>query len=388
MRLIISSSNRRKAMSFNIDPQVAANAFFHGMEQHRAEAGGRNHLKLPTGVSFFSPKVLPEINKLVFLPYLVKQGEKKNPMCSAGTVYYTRYYYAHRRIGGSGTTVVCPTSIGKPCPICKHVQELCMDYTTNREQIKLLRKKDRQIFNVIDLSEEKKTIKVFESSTFCFGEILETTFKTFSEADRKKFGVFFLPEGGYIMRVAFKKTTSEKGNLIKAERIDFEPRSPIKNEIIERCVDLDAILEILPYAQLEKILKEGEGEEEIAEEESKGLDLDDVDVFNPEKIAIVEPETPKKEKEAVVIDAVENNSEDPFKKEAENVLESLEVVDSNSMDGFLEEKKEAPKEKKEVSKESNSKCPHGHAFGSDCGNFSECQKCKLSNECAKACGLI
>ncbi|MCK9457302.1 MAG: hypothetical protein M0R31_08420, partial [Candidatus Riflebacteria bacterium] len=89
------------------------------------------HLNLPKGISVFREEPKTRVS-LDILPYTVTDAnhpdrDDEYAIASPGELWYKRPYWLHRNIGASNESVVCPTSVGKPCPICKHRAQMLKD---------------------------------------------------------------------------------------------------------------------------------------------------------------------------------------------------------------------------------------------------------------------
>lgn len=216
--------------------------------EEQRHTGGSSYIKLPPDVKFLQThKGKMELD---ILPYEVACDT--NPEAEKGTLWYQRTFYLHRDIGAEQKPYICPSTIGKKCPICEHRAILARDPNADEATLKSLKKSERELFNVIDLetpATEKEGVKVFESSVHTFGKKLNEELR---EGDEDWVGFADL-EKGYTLKVRFTEETLGKNKFLDASRIDFEPRDDYPESILDEVVDLDACLVILPYDKLEKI---------------------------------------------------------------------------------------------------------------------------------------
>jgi len=82
------------------------------------------YLNLPREINVFNPEPGSRV-KLDFLPYEVtdaRHPDRDNELGVAipGELWYKRPFKVHRNIGAGNETVVCPSSVGKKCPICEY----------------------------------------------------------------------------------------------------------------------------------------------------------------------------------------------------------------------------------------------------------------------------
>ncbi len=78
---------------------------------------GPSWLNLPEGVSEFTPEKAGKYS-FDFLPYKVTVDVNPDGI-EKGTVWYKRQFLVHHGVGSGNKSVVCPTSIGKKCPISR-----------------------------------------------------------------------------------------------------------------------------------------------------------------------------------------------------------------------------------------------------------------------------
>lgn len=200
-------------------------------------------LKLPDDIEFFKPHkghVLIDI-----LPYIVKVDY--NPDAKRGEEWFKRDYFAHYNVGPDERTIVCPRSIGKPCPICEEHKRLRRIKGTDEELLKGMRAKERELYNVVDLTQDERVVQVMEISRYNFGATLFQELREGSESNVN----FADLENGMSLEIRFAEASMGKTTYLEASRIDFKPRKrPYKRSILEVTADLDACLVVLPYDEI------------------------------------------------------------------------------------------------------------------------------------------
>ena len=84
--------------------------------------GGGNWFRLREGVEIWEPK---EKGRYLIdvVPYETTSKNHPNGV-AAGVVWYQHPFKIHHGIGADGKSVVCPTTIGKKCPICEEIARL------------------------------------------------------------------------------------------------------------------------------------------------------------------------------------------------------------------------------------------------------------------------
>jgi len=136
-------------------------------------------------------------------------------------------------------------------------------------------------------------------------------------------------EEGYTLRIRFTEEQFGKNKFADTGRIDFEKREKVYDKsILDKVPNLDEVLVVLPYEQIE----------------AKFFDSEEDDAPTEVNAAIEE-----------VID---------------------EVIEED----------EPPRKSKTIAKPATThgKCPHGHVFGEDEGAYPECSECTEWNACADA----
>jgi len=233
-------------------------------------------LKLPKDAKVFQIKSDKPL-KLDILPFEVGKG---NPFADEGTFHYERTFWVHRGVGPDNNTYVClrEASRGKkPCPICEHLQKLREDPEADEENIKALRPKRRQLFNVIDTANRADGVQIWDISFHLFGELLlESLEDEELAADRKEWCEF---EGGKTLRLGLKEKTFNKQKFYEVSRIDFVDR--VKDydpeETLKKVHCLDNVVKVLPYDELKKVfLQTGEETDGNGNHKFRRLDLEKI----------------------------------------------------------------------------------------------------------------
>lgn len=242
--------------------------------QERKFGGGGFGFKfanIPNGTSFFKPK--KGTHNIDVIPYRITVDD--HPIGAAkGEEWYQRTIYVHYNVGPEEKTYLCRKTVGQRCPICEHAAKL---RKKNREEdeeiINALKPKERELYNVIDTDNPDEGIQLFEMSYFLFGKLLETEM---NDGDDSYVG-FADPTDGYTLKVRFTEKTMGQGNpFLETSRIDFvERKKPYKVDIIDKAVDLDRILNVLSYEELEAIFTGAESPRSFSnkqeeEEENEG----------------------------------------------------------------------------------------------------------------------
>lgn len=318
---------------------------------------GNRNINVPEGMEFYRAKKGRESARLDIIPYRVTA--KGLWYAEPGGLWYEKSYKMHYQVGGGDSQCVCPTTVGKKCPICEFAANLKRQPKTpeNEEIIKQLRPKNRQLFNVIDLAEPDKGIQIHENAFFNFGKELEKELAE-TEGQNPEFGDFADLKNGFTLKVRWDEEDAGGGNkrtYVKAGRIDFvERKRPYTKDILEETVDLDNVLIVLPYEEIERMFNGVEDEdEEPPATHSKRHEEEEEEEERPK------PSRASKSKYA----------ED--EEEEETPLQSTKEMD--------EEKEERRGRKHKVAE--IDRCPENAEFGKDWDSLNECEDCKIWGEC-------
>jgi len=315
-------------------------------KEQKAQGSQYGYLNLPQGTNLF--KEQPDTKVLLdILPYEVT--DKAHPEYEKAQqnegLWYRKPFKTHRGIGVNNETVVCPTSIGKRCPICEY-RARRMKEGAPQDETKPLRASDRNLYVVIPLGvkdyEEKPHI--WDISKFLFQDMLVDEIN--EDEDR---GVFADLEEGLSLKIRFGEATIGKGKpFAETSRIDFVERDkPYEDDILKKIPNLDVALNILDYKQLElKFMEVDEEDEEKDNEKKKGKEKE-------------------KEKEEE-----DKSSGKPMRRTAPPKKESPD-----------EEEDDKPVDKK---KKKDSACPFDYEFGKDCEKHDECDNCDEWDKCIDA----
>jgi len=326
------------------------------VRKQKENASSYGYLQLPKGINIFKEEPNSRM-RFDIIPYVVSNNahpdrDEQLQIAMPGELWYKRPFKIHRNIGGSNDSVVCLQSIGKKCPICEYRAKLLRD-GAEKEETDTLKNSLRNLYIVIPIDHKEYDEKphVWDISQYLFQNLLNEEIE-----EDEQYEVFPDLEEGLTLKVRFEEKSIGKNKFANANKISFEDRSEAYDEsIIEEVPDLDKMLKILSYAELEK----------------KFLEIDDED--------IVEDATPRKRKKA--IEAKEEEEEAPKKrrkvaKEKEEEEEE-EILDDNVDDGRTAGKVTRPNRKSE----SKNKCPYGYKYGKDTDEKEECETCDVWVDC-------
>ncbi len=310
------------------------------------------HLKLPAGVSLYKPK--EGKNLIDVISYEVKS--KNNPGVLEGDIEVGEHdaflpYLLHRNIGPDNKTVVCLRTVGKKCPICALYNKLRNSATVDEEVVKALRPKDRSLFNVVRGDE----VQVWDISTFCFTEML---LKELQDEDAEdKWFEFASAKGGSTLSVRFAKKSMGTTEFLEADKLLFKDRKDIPASIAAKAVDLDGVLNILSFEEMEELLNSGHIEGDDLPFDDDFADEDEEEEKSKKKGKAKAAPVVEEEEEEEVEDIEEDEDEEeepepePVKKKAKAKAKAKAkpvVVEEDDEDD--EEEVPAPPKKKAKAK--------------------------------------
>lgn len=304
---------------------------------------------------------------LDILPYVV--SIPNHPFVKQGDLWYRNDVYVHWGIGPTKSWYVCPLTVNKRCPICEHREELRKE-GADEKIIKDLYFKRKQIFNLdakcIDEKSNLETL-LWMHNLDNFGKLLAKILGRKSE----EFRDFFLLQNGYTLKVDFeeKKFAGAKNPYYNALTIEFLERDPYPESILKETVDLDKVLNILPYEELRSIFLNVEEEDLPSEPEDRSFDADRE---HRQERTTAPTETPQRRRAPVTTEAAAPTPT-PTPSEVET---------------SIPQRRRTQREEPKV--DEKNPCPFGHRFGTDneltkdcpnCGDeWEACMKEKKANE--------
>lgn len=269
----------------------------------RASGGGAKHLTLPkdTAMLLFDDKVSKV--KLDFMVYEVKDINKhpldKNNI-GPEQLWWRRHYLLHRNIGADNTSYICPKTIGKRCPICEAQKEL---FQTDKKAAVKLYAQSRFLHAVIPIGSAKHDEKpyIWDMSEKMFNDCLNTEL----DSNDEDFSGFPGPEGMTLVCKLKWDTIGDGKPFPEVVSIDFKEREAYEDSIIDETPNLDDLLVILSYDELEAVFlgiddvsqAPAKVEEEEEEEAPRQRKTGKTETKKPAKVEEEEEEeTPKRKK--------------------------------------------------------------------------------------------
>lgn len=356
-------------------------------QKQKTQGASYGHLRLPRGVSVFKEEPGGRAH-LDIMPYLVTDAahpdyDSQSGIAAVGELWYKRPYKLHRNIGSQNDSLVCPTSVGKRCPICEHRAKRIKEGAPE-EETKELKPSLRNLYCVIPLGMDKyeETYHIWDISQYLFQDMLNDEIH-----DNEDFEVFPDLEEGLSLRLRFSEEVFGKNKYAKISRIDFEEREGAYDEAILKDIPLlDEVLIIPSYK----------------EAEAKFFELDDnADDSAPPKMQRAPKPTPTvpandddddKPRQRKTVKKPAAPVEEPVTEEEDDTPPSPRArTPRRAAEPEPEPEAKAPARKAPgtptpagaASRKSKSTdtCPFGHTFGDDCEQFDECDDCEKWDSC-------
>ena len=390
---MVRKKTKRKSMRDNVRKQAKEDAL---------KRSGFNYFIAPDGVELKFLDVKSGPMSIDILPYEVTS--KRNKEVEPGDLWYERTYLLHRGLGTDNKSYVCPKTINKPCPICEERARLMKSEDGDEEEIARLKPQERQVFNVINRSKKASDdILLFDYSMFSFGAVLLEEIRQQDE----EYAAFADLVDGFTINARFSDTKGKGFSYLKCTRIDFKNRKDLDEEILDEVFDLDEILQILSYEDLEAVFLEViEEEEDDDEEDSKrdkksskrrkprrsrtddddeeDDDLDEDDEEDEEELE--EDEDDDDDLEDEEDDEEEDEEEERPKRRKKGTSRKTSDKSKRTVrkSGKSTTRKKTTTRKTKKGKSSDYECPEGGEFGVDYEEFPECNDCELWFECSEA----
>jgi hypothetical protein len=348
--------------------------------QQRSKAANYGHLILPKGVTVFKEEPASRVS-LDFLPYVVTDAnhpdkDEDRDIAIEGSLWYKRPYKLHRSIGAENTSIVCPTSIGKKCPICEHRTKLLNAGTKwDDESVKSLRPSDRSVYLVVPKGNKKfeEKVHLWDISNFLFQKKLDDELE-----ENPDFGNFPSPEDGLTLKIRFSEETFDKNKFADTSRIDFEERDyTYPDDMINTIPSLDEILVIKDRGEIAKMFFEsGEASEEEDEEPAGDPEEKPVHTLTRPKGSNGAAKPATTMRRTAAKPEVE---EEPAEEDEEPEEKPKTVARPTRSAGTT-----AAPVRRAASSDKGETCPSGYTFGASCDTKPECEECPVWTDCYAA----
>jgi hypothetical protein len=223
------------------------------------------YLQLPTGVNMYSPEVGTTVH-MDIMPYVVSNPRHpdrnmEKEIATAGSLWYKLPFKTHRDVGVEKETLVCPTSFGLPCPICEHRQKR-QDAGADKAELQTMNASRRNLYAVNPIDDPKATpdkFYVFDMSQYLFQDELNRDLKASPQYEG-----FPDLEFGFMLKCRWDGGSMPGSKPFpECGRIDFIQRSEgYDDAVLDQIPDLDKLLIVLSYAEIQaKFFELEEGEE-------------------------------------------------------------------------------------------------------------------------------
>lgn len=384
----------------------------HNSAQQRTKASSYGHLLLPRGVNVFKEEPNTRVS-LDFIPYVVSDSnhpdkDEQSEIAVKGSLWYRRPYKLHRNVGPENTSLVCPTSMGKKCPICEYRAKLLAEGTKwDDESVKSIKPSDRSIYYVRPKGVKKyeDDYHVWDISNFLFQSKLNDELE-----ENDEFCDFPDLEDGLTLRIRFSEESFGSNKYADTSRIDFEQRNYKYDEKeIEELTPLDEVLAVKSYKEIEDIFLGSSSSDDEDEDSSgqSGVDEEDVDSrplrrsragtgTTPKTVLRIKPdweEQDDEDEEETEQEQVEEEEREPpsaYRRSDRNREDRSSSAGGNSKDTVrardnkaspVVEKPSAAKPTRGKAADPEDKCPSGYRFGVDTDEKPECSECPIWNDC-------
>jgi len=360
--------------------------------QQRNKTASYGHLMVPRGIPIFKEEPDSRVS-LDILPYVVTDAnhpdrDSEMEIAIKGSFWYRRPYKLHRNIGAEKTSVVCPSSVGKPCPVCEYRAKLLNEGANwQDDSVKILRASNRDLYYVQPKNEKKLDDKphLWDVSQFAFQDKLNNELQ-----ENDDYSAFPDLDDGMTLRIRFSREKIGTNDFAETSRIDFDTRNYTYDEDeIRELPSLDEVLLVKSYKDIDRMFYEtgDEPEEEGAQQDEpkpRDRDAGSRPSTRPKSEARERPSDPEQEPEPEAAEEKkpsgftrgkkadpEPEREEPRKPAAAKPAASAKPADEREARRAARAAREKPEDE----------CPHGYVFGKDCDKHEECTDCQVWGKC-------
>lgn len=215
---------------------------------------------------FGSTKEDPHI--IDILPFRAGDKMPNFMKVAEGKPAYYLDIYVHQNIGASKAWIVCPSrNYGEPCPICEYIDELVRDGKEWDDYADIAPKR-RCAYNIINQTtskERNKGIQIWEAS-YKYSE------KQIQQAAKNPRGggsiAFAHPDKDVGQSISFN-VDSDTFKTISGHKL-IPREEDISDSLLDEVYQLDQIIKILTYKEIEKLFSRSSSEKDKKED-----DIDD-----------------------------------------------------------------------------------------------------------------
>lgn len=388
---------------------------------HKQQGGVKNYLAIPKGTPIYNE---PPGETVMFdiLPYIVTDENHPDRIeeidqAVVDSIWWKRPFKVHHSVGVNNETLVCPTSIGLPCPECEYMQEE-LDAGAEYDDVREMKASKRTLYAVVPIEQRKydEVLHVWDISDWCFFKLLDEELQIHEE-----FEIFPDLENGYTLETRFTKKSFGNNDYAEAARIDFLERGDFQYDesMLDEVPDLDSLLIILSYDEFKaKFFEVAEEDDEEprsrkSSRRSRGT-RSRKSARRSSRRTRVEPEEEEYEDEEYDDTEEEEEDERPTRtrskvtrtRRTKSRRSSRRTTEPEEEEEEYEEETEAayvpgkrrpkPGRKKSTSHKSaqsrrkkshaekvEEECPYGHVYGVDGDQYDDCDDCELWDACVE-----
>jgi len=301
------------------------------------------------------------------------RNAKNNLNQNKQKVDYKLIIYIHSNIGPNRDTIICPDTIGKPCPVCELRKSL--DKDADKDLYEALYRSKKVLYNVhvLDNENEKaKGIRVYDAShKYIEKALVLLAYKGKRGTKRDKPLPFYKPFENYVVsftREGTGATTTEYIGLA-IEELEGEDRYTDKEmeKLLPEIKVLDSIVQVLPYDTIKEMIGEAVASSDKPKTTRRVLSSieDDLD-----------------ESVRQLDDDSEGTTTTVDDSDIQSLREELGITDVDE-DPISEDPTDEKSEVKPKREEKKLVIPSDCAdcFGKETGDYEECEKCTVFAPC-------
>jgi len=292
--------------------------------------GGTDFINLPKGIERWEPDKAGTYN-IDIVPYEVTKTTNHDQGIKPCAIHWRRMFTVHKKLGPDSQTVVCPRENGEKCAKCDYIDMLKKEYVENKDTLKALWKNDQRIviYNILNPDDPEEIMVM----CYSYGKMDKKIGEELAEEGGEWRSSFYdiIDGNGKTLKTRFTKKTYEKSDYLEATKIDFKDRDDMdEDEILNKTVDLDAIINTASEEEMSDLFdeKEYDDDDENEEEEEKPatrrkkkkfvekeeeLDTEEEiedEIEDEEEEEIQEPVKPAKKKKAAKKEVVVEDDDD------------------------------------------------------------------------------
>ncbi len=354
-----------------------------GKAASNAFKSGFKYLNIPGNLKLYREE--PEtVAKLDIIPYIV-QNVKKHPESThiSDDLWYRYPFYLHNNVGPDRQKIICPKTVGKPCPVCEEMQTIYNDPTGDNKIAGTLRASLRWLYIVIPKNHKKykEEPHIWNISHHCFQEKFQYELDL-GDGDNED---YMSLEEGKTLKIRFiEKSIVNKSGTSKfafTDRVDFTDRDDYDEDILDDLPDLADCVPIPTYDRVSDVFN-GIDEEEDDTPEEKPKKEKKVEKKKAEKKEKPKAKPKKEKKEKVLVCPHEcdfGTDYDEYECCTDDDCALMKECKKASKGSVKEE----PEEDTDIDVPDDA-CPDGHVFGKDLDKHPECDDCGKWEDCAEA----